>query len=185
MLFTLYYHACCSNVYRLISLVDADTSVSGGERTRYSNGESVNLACTVTGAPLPTIIWNFKGMNETRFRQTDSSIGVDLMHTTFRSTDFLGLPYNRTVVVPGIAMSTLHIENMTYPEDDGVYNCIGSNTGFSITATSSVPTLVQIEGNSCTVMLPNNIRWLFLYEECPSCIIIHTLQLPRGTVPIF
>ena len=126
--------------------MDANTSVNGRRKSRYSTGESVNFTCIATGAPLPTIIWNFKGMNETRFRQTDSSIGVHLIQTTFRSTDFLGLPYNKTTVVPGIAMSTLHIENMTYPDDDGVYNCIGLNTGFSITATSRVSTPVQIEG---------------------------------------
>ena len=94
--------------------VGANTSVSSGtdDVLTVIEGESVDISCTSTGAPVPTISWTF-GDLMTSFRQTDSP-------------------------TPGSVVSTLHLVNTSYPAHDGVYVCTGSNVLMSSSASITV-----------------------------------------------
>ena len=116
--------------------VGAVTSVSGGaDVVTVNEGENLDVSCTSTGIPIPTISWTLSD-RATRFSQTNSSTN----HSTRISSggDF--------EVTPGSATSKLHIVNARYPADEGVYVCTGSNSHAGVTLTTSARIRAQVLG---------------------------------------
>ena len=109
------------------------TNVTGdGELIKkLQAGESVNISCTSVGAPVPTIRWTFNGVNITHFDQTETN------YTDYVFTEVITGPSTRaSTITPGSSMSTLHILNFQ-SENEGIYECIGSNIGTSVTLSDS------------------------------------------------
>ncbi len=119
--------------------MNASTTLSG-IRSTYNYRQAVNISCTSTGLPLPTIRWTFNGSDEIPFNHTD--ISTDFVPRDTMG-DFYQSPY--LIISHGNATSILHVKNIRYPEDQGVYKCIGSNTGTSITATSSATFTIRVQ----------------------------------------
>ncbi len=95
---------------------------------------AVNISCTSTGGPIPSITWTINNQN-TNFSQSD----VVTNAVTNSNTD----PVTTT---PGYTISTLHIVNAKYPTHTGVYTCAGTNTISGTQRTSSTSITVQVQG---------------------------------------
>ena len=118
--------------------MDASTTIHG-TRSAYEYQLSINISCTCTGVPLPTVRWTYNGLDEIPFSHTDVSVDYGVRVTGNE------LGRRATLTSLGTAASTLHLMNIRYPQDQGVYQCIGSNTGTSITATSNASFTLRIE----------------------------------------
>ena len=94
--------------------VDPSTVVtSGAGDVSIIEGEGLDISCTSTGFPVPSIVWT-----------------LDDQPVPYDQTDIL-TDYNinegfNIEVTPGTMSSTLHIVNAQYPANDGVYKCTGS-----------------------------------------------------------
>ena len=87
----------------------------------------MNISCTSTGGPVPTITWTLNNQ-PTTFSQTDIIINaIDTM-------------------TPGIMISTLHILNIKSPTHGGVYTCNGSNIVSGSVYASSVSIILEVQG---------------------------------------
>ena len=101
-------------------------------------GGSADISCRSVGAPVPSITWEFHNQT-TDFKQTDTE-------TPFVAT-LTGTIGNRGFdVTPGNIESSLHIVSATYPDHDGVYTCIGTNTDHLNITSSSAFITVQVNG---------------------------------------
>ena len=117
--------------------VDASTTVNGGaSMVTISEGGSVNISCTSTGRPAPTITWRLKNQ-AVPFNQTD-------MTTPVRST--VNVNFNFDTITIGKVVSTLHIVNAQYPDHDGVYKCIGDNSNGGLAPPGIANITVQVQG---------------------------------------
>ncbi len=119
--------------------MDANTAISDGFNSMVTvvEGGDVNISCTSTGVPVPTITWTLNNQT-TPFSQTD--VSTDFSITIERDSSNYLVP----VITSGNLVSTLHIVNAQYPSHDGVYECTGnSDTGrtsfHTITLTVQVP----------------------------------------------
>ena len=102
-------------------------------------GVSTNISCTSVGAPAPSITWELDNQIVS-FEQTDT---VTQFEATLTGT-FGG---QRGVdVTPGNIISDLHIVSARYPDHDGVYTCIGTNSDNLNVASSSASVTVQVQG---------------------------------------
>ena len=89
----------------------------GASVVTVSEGGSVDISCTSTGVPAPTITWRLN--NQTvPFNQTDVTTPTDVTVNNFMVD----------TITNGSVVSTLHIVNPQYPAHDGVYECIGDNS---------------------------------------------------------
>ncbi len=101
-------------------------------------GGSADISCGSVGAPVPSITWEFNNQT-TDFEQTDTE-------TPFVAA-LTGTMDNRQFdVTPGNIESSLYIVSATYPDHDGVYTCIGTNSDDLTVASSSAFITVQING---------------------------------------
>ena len=87
----------------------------------------MNISCTSTGGPVPTITWTLNDQ-PTSFSQTDIIIN------------------DNNTMSPGKIVSTLHISNIKFPTHEGVYICNGSNIVSGFVSTSSVSIFLQVIG---------------------------------------
>ena len=102
-------------------LVGANTTISsggGGEVTKVPEGGSINITCTSTGVPVPTITWTFDNMAAAPFDYTYST-------TIFGATSESG---NQVDFTLGHVVSTLLVENPQYPAHQGQYVCTGRSS---------------------------------------------------------
>ena len=136
-------------------LVDVNISVSSEPGLiTVSEEESVNISCSATGVPVPTITWIVTNQLSP-FIQTDMSTDYSVTITGASAT-------LDTVVIPGSVVSTLHIVNPRYPTHNGVYECIGTNTNGMSTTSSSSTISVFIPGIALHVhAATRQISWLF------------------------
>ena len=101
-------------------------------------GGSADISCRSVGAPVPSITWEFNNQT-TDFEQTDTE-------TPFVAT-LTGTNGNRGFdVTPGNIESSLHIVSTTYPDHDGVFTCIGTNSDDLTVASSGAFITVQVNG---------------------------------------
>ena len=91
------------------------------------------------GAPAPSITWELDNQIVS-FEQTDT---VTQFEATLTGT--VGGQRN-TDVTPGNIISDLHIVSARYPDHDGVYTCIGTNSNDLNIVGSTVNISVQVEG---------------------------------------
>ena len=118
----------------------ANTTVTGGvSSVSVSEGGSVDISCTSTGIPLPTITWTLRNQ-DTPFNQDDIPTPVDASFVRNMDDTF------DTTIISGSVVSTLHIVSAQYPAHDGEYQCIGSNSHAGQTFTQSATITVQVLG---------------------------------------
>lgn len=125
--------------------MDARTSLINGSTIDFIvplEGDSFDISCASIGAPVPNIRWTFNGQT-TRFTQTDSF--TDYVISMRRNVMTVNNSYLEATVSPGVAESTLHIRNFQ-SHDEGIYKCIGSNAGSSITTSSSAIFYASLQG---------------------------------------
>ena len=91
------------------------------------------------GAPAPSITWELDNQIVS-FEQTDN---VTQFEATLTGT--IG-GQRDTDVTPGNIISDLHIVSARYPDHDGVYACIGTNSDDLNIASSTVNISVQVQG---------------------------------------
>ena len=106
-------------------------------------GENLDISCISTGTPAPIVTWTLNNQL-TSFTQTDTYTN----HSVTRSG-----ASQAVVVTQGNVVSTLHIVNVQYPADIGVYVCIGSNTYGDSIASSYASISVNIPGNHTALAL--------------------------------
>ena len=118
--------------------VDATTTSLSTSTVVIPEGGSADISCRSVGAPVPSIIWEVNNQ-PTDFEQTDTE-------TPFVAT-LTGTIGNRGFdLTPGNIVSSLHIVSATYPDHDGVYTCIGTNSDDLTVASSSAFITVQVNG---------------------------------------
>ncbi len=118
--------------------VDATTTSLSTSTVVIPEGGSADISCRSVGAPVPSITWEFNNQT-TDFEQTDTE-------TPFAAA-LTGTIGNRGFdVTPGNIESSLHIVSATYPDHDGVYTCIGTNSDDLTIASSRVFITVQVNG---------------------------------------
>ena len=117
--------------------MDSNTTVNGGASVvTVSEGGSVNISCTSTGVPAPTITWRLNNQ-AAPFRQTDLTTPVTIDSQKIGSLDAISI---------GNVVSTLHIVNAQYPAHDGVYECIGDNSDNGTATISATNITVHVQG---------------------------------------
>ena len=122
-----------------LSSEDANTTALTSAHVVILEGGSTDISCISVGAPAPSITWELDNQIVS-FEQTDNV-------TQFEATLTGTIGGQRDVVVtPGNIVSDLHIESARYPDHDGVYACIGTNSGDLNVASSSATVAVQVQG---------------------------------------
>ena len=118
-------------------IVDANTTALSSSPVVIPDGGSSDISCRSEGAPVPSITWQLNTLT-TGFQQTDTETPFEA------SLNEAGV--DTFEVTPGNIESTLHIVSASYPDHDGVYTCIGTNSGDLTVASSSVSITVQVNG---------------------------------------
>lgn len=99
-------------------------------------GQDVNISCTSTGIPLPTITWTVS--NQTVL-YSQTVLTYDYSIASFGGGSF--------EINPAMVISYLLIEDLKYLTDDDVeYTCTGSNTYGEDIASSSASITLHILG---------------------------------------
>ena len=71
--------------------------------------------------------------------------------------------FESLLITPPSVVSTLHIENAQYPDNEGEYVCTGSHNHSGVTSNSSATTTLQFIGESYLVYYFNSIDVLGLW----------------------
>ena len=122
-----------------ICIVNANTTaISGPTVITVFEGDSVDITCTSTGVPTPSITWSFNG-TVAPFNQTDSIVDFQVGYIRYYGEV-------QAVVDPGTITSYLNIVSASYPDHDGVYTCVGVNSEDAIFTSSSAFITVQVQG---------------------------------------
>lgn len=105
-------------------------------------GSSVILSCTSIGAPVPNITWEF---NNQSLQIIPTETVIQSVATLVRSDPSDENSPLVPNIVTGSITSSIEIVNVGYPENDGIYTCIGSNDNQMLSTTQNTITL-QITG---------------------------------------
>ena len=125
------------------------------------------------GAPAPSITWKLDNQ-VVSFEQTDT---VTQFEATLTGTE----EGQRDVLIatPGSIISKLHIVSARYPDHDGVYTCIGTNSGDLNVASSTATISVQVQGrvmhevySNKYVMLNMNMKPIIHILIKHSCMVV-------------
>ena len=98
------------------------------------------------GAPVPSITWEIDNQTVS-FEQTDT---LTQFEATLTGTDG---GQRDTDVTPGNIISDLHIVSARYPDHDGLYTCVGTNSDDLTVATSSATVTVEVQGITVIVII--------------------------------
>ena len=127
--------------------MDASTIINGGASVvTVSEGGSVDISCTSTGVPAPTITWRLNNQ-AVPFHQINLTTPADIRVNTNFAVD---------TIINGSVVSTLHIVNAQYPAHDGVYECIGDNSNGGSAPPSIANITVQVQGTDYTALASFN-----------------------------
>ena len=121
----------------MVNVVDANTTANSEPVVTVVEGNSVNVSCTSTGAPTPTMTWELDG-ETSPFMQFDTT--EDIQAVLGRNAMNELVP----VITLGSIISNLPIVNAQYPDHDGVYTCTGSNDEQMVTTSTSSITVVVV-----------------------------------------
>ena len=128
---------------------DANTTALTATPVIILEGGSAVISCRSVGAPAPSITWEL-GNQIVSFEQSDTV-------TQFEATLIGTVGGQRdTVVTPGNIISDLHIVSARYPDHDGVYTCIGTNSDDLNVATSSATVTVEVQGKPIMLDMYHN-----------------------------
>lgn len=100
---------------------------------------SLTISCTSIGAPTPSIVWMLDG-HQAPFT-TNDIITKESVATTLNEMD-----QRIFSIVLGSITSNLHVVNARYPDHDGVYTCVGTNSYKMVNTSSSDNIIVQVLG---------------------------------------
>ena len=102
-------------------------------------GGSTDISCRSVGAPAPSITWELDNQTVS-FEQTDTV-------TQFEATLTGTIGGQRDVdLTPGNIISDLHIVSVRYPDHNGLYTCVGTNSDDLNVASSTATISVQVQG---------------------------------------
>ena len=120
-------------------IVDANTTANNQSAVAVLEGDSIILSCTSFGAPVPTITWEFSNqpVEITPIESATESVAT-LIRDPLDSSSFI------PNIITGDITSSIQIVNASYPEDDGVYTCIGSNDNQMLNTSEDTITLQVI-----------------------------------------
>ena len=119
--------------------MDANTTSISGPSVTVIEGNTVTISCVSTGAPTPSITWEFN--NEVAPFVPSNDEPEETRAALVRDSDGNFQPD----ITLGSITSTLMIVNAQYPDHDGVYSCIGSNDDQMVNS-STVSITVQVQG---------------------------------------
>ena len=150
------FRTVCSS----LSSEDANTTALTPTPIVILEGGSADISCRSVGAPAPSITWEIDNQI-VLFEQTDTV-------TQFEATLTGTIGGQRDVIVtPGNIISELHIVSARYPDHDGVYTCIGTNSDDLNIASSTVNISVQVQGRVMHGIFSNeynNIVYVYEHE---------------------
>ncbi len=104
-------------------------------------GRSLTLTCISGGIPPPTFTWRLNGEDIPKNRHTDTS--------TDPVVDFDRLAGAVTSVTNGMTTSVLTISGAVFPGDDGLYECIGTNSRAGMDNSSNAFIQLSVQGIPC------------------------------------
>ena len=116
----------------VINAVDPNTTITTGSDISVREGQSLTISCISTGAPTPSIFWEFHGQPVTS-QSMESVTGEQVIITR----DPLTNDFTPNFVL-GTITSNLLIVNAQYPKNEGVYTCIGFNNNLMINISSAM-----------------------------------------------
>ena len=125
----------------IIDFLSEDTNTTALTTTPVVilEGGSADISCRSVGAPAPSITWELDNQIVS-FEQTDTV-------TQFEATLTGTVGGQRDVdVTPGNIISDLHIVSVRYPDHDGLYTCVGTNSDDFNVASSTATISVQVQG---------------------------------------
>ena len=111
----------------------------------------MNISCTSTGIPVPTITWTLNNQQ-----------------TTFKDVETNAID----TATPGNVISTLYIVDAQYPTHDGMYTCTGNNTVNGLILTSNVSITVQVQGMFAEFILLYYTGWTLSIITLMAVIVI-------------
>ena len=148
------FRTVCSS----LSSEDANTTALTPTPIVILEGGSADISCNPVGAPAPSITWELDNQIVS-FEQTDN---VTQFEATLTGT--VG-GQRDTDVTPGNIISDLHIVSARYPDHNGVYTCIGTNSDDLSVASSSATVAVQVQSITLIIMI------MCIIHEINYCLI--------------
>ncbi len=106
-------------------------------------GGSLTLTCTSQGVPHPTFTWRLNGEDIPTNRHTDTPTAPDV--------DFDRVAGAVTSVTNGMTTSVLTISGAVFPDDDGLYECIGTNSRAGMDNSSNAFIQLSVQGTINTL----------------------------------
>ncbi len=98
-------------------------------------GGDIILTCTSEGNPAPSFTWRRDGVTLSSTLYTNTPTDPTVLMITFTRTN-------------GMTTSVLTISGAVYPDDDGVYECVGTNSHTGIDNSSSASITVTVQGTT-------------------------------------
>ena len=122
--------------------VDANTTANNRSAVAtVFEGGSVILSCTSVGAPVPTITWEFNNQSVQIIpMESIAQSQATLVRSDPNDQNSAFVPN----IITGNINSNIEIVGASYPEDDGIYTCIGSNDNLMVNTSEDTITLQVI-----------------------------------------
>ena len=153
-----------------LSSDDANTTALTPTTIVIVEGGSTDISCISVGAPAPSITWELDN-HIVSFEQTDT---VSQFEATLTGT--IG-GQRDTDVTPGNIISSLHIVSARYPDHDGVYTCIGTNSGDLNIASSTATISVQVQGRLMHGVFSNEYNIMRMNTKLITYVLIKHSRL--------
>ena len=141
--------------------MDANTTSLGSSEVIIYESNSVDISCLSVGAPVPTVTWELNNQ-AAAYAQTD-------IMTQYEANVIGDVGNIRVDVIPGNTLSTHHIVNARFPDDDGVYTCVGSNSD-DPPVTSNASVTVHVYG-MCKFIVLWLVCMCVLSQKCHTSVI--------------
>lgn len=146
-----------------LSSVDANTTSLGSSEVIILEGDSVDISCLSVGAPVPIVTWELNNQSAV-YMQTD-------IVTQYEATVIGDVGNIRVDVIPGNTLSTHHVVNARFPENDGVYTCVGTNSD-DPPVTSNASVTIHVYGMRKLVSF-STVTCLYV------CVLSHVCQTSK------
>ncbi len=149
-LFSVHSCSCMMLSIPLSHPVPPTTTTTQSPTETVMEGGNLTLTCTSEGTPTPTFTWRLNGEDIPSNRHTDTSIAPVV--------DFDRQAGTVTSVANGMTTSVLTISVAVFPGDDGVYECIGTNSRAGMDNSCSAFIQLSVQGIAiCTISISSYI----------------------------